>query len=55
MQKIWQEKWLEQKYGEPTEIQQAIYEPLQNGEDIMAISLLGLENSRRTHYLFSKK
>ncbi|EIA20806.1 DEAD/DEAH box helicase [Listeria fleischmannii] len=41
MQKIWQEKWLEQKYGELTEIQQAIYEPLQNGEDIMAISPTG--------------
>ncbi len=41
MQKIWQEKWLEHEYGEPTDIQTAIYEPLQNGDDVIAISPTG--------------
>ncbi|EUJ29162.1 hypothetical protein MFLO_11265 [Listeria floridensis FSL S10-1187] len=37
----WQEAFLEHGYAEPTEIQTALYEPLVNGADVLAISPTG--------------
>lgn len=38
---FWAEKWQEHGYETPTEIQSAMYQPIKDGADVLAVSPTG--------------